>query len=216
VEGKESILAFGSGSVSPQRDSLLIVDVNEPLLQKWVSLKSLYEKLRKLSATNEINLEGAVISGDKLYLFNRSGNQVYIIGMNDFFPHISTGNQDVVNTIKVHQLTLPSSNGVQSSLSGGCLMENGSILFSASVEDTPNSYDDGGIGGSFIGIIEWHRKPVIKQMALLKDKQDSVLKDKLESVDIIGKYSNGDIKALAVADNDDCRSKLFELRIAVR
>lgn len=215
-DGRESLFAFGSGSVSPQRDSLLIINADDPLRQQWVSLRSLYETLRELSSTHELNIEGSVITGNTLFLFNRSGNQLYLISMEVFAAYIQKEQANLLNSIKVHTVSLPLVNGIQSSLSGGCALPDGTILFSASLESAPNIYDDGDIGGSFIGIISMEDKPVVKSISQLRDKQGKVLADKLESIDVVGSYSNGDIKAIAVADNDDGKSKIFELRITIR
>lgn len=212
LNGKKYIAAFGSGSVSPQRDSLLLVSMDDHH-QQLVSLSNFYSVLRQQSLMKELNIEGVVAASNKLYLFNRSGSEIYELNLSMLQALIDSGNVKSFE-VKKHQFKLPSSGGVQSALSGGCLLNKKEILFCASSENLPNVYDDGDIQGSYVGIISLNEDGLIlKEMVEIKDKYGKILKDKLESIDMADYYSNGDIRAFAIADNDDGRSRLYELRI---
>ncbi len=214
LNGKKYIASFGSGSVSPQRDSLLLVSADDFKQQQWISLGNFYTRLRKISVKNELNIEGAVSTSENVYLFNRSGSEVYELSLKLFEAIMQSKINLMDMNIKKYQFDLPASEGVQSALSGGCLFRNDAILFCASAENLPNVYDDGDIQGSYVGIISINKKGLaLKELTGIKDKSGAMLKDKLESIDIAGHYSNGDVRAFAIADNDDGKSKLFELRI---
>jgi hypothetical protein len=214
LNGQKYIAAFGSGSVSPQRDSLLLTSVVDDHQQQWISLGNFYATLRKQSSKKELNIEGVVANSDKIYLFNRSGSEIYELNLESFEAIVNSKDSLGEIEVKKHLFQLPSSGGVQSALSGGCLLNDRAILFCASSENLPNVYDDGDIQGSYVGIISIGKDELsLKEMVEIKDVSGKVLRDKLESIDIAGRYSNGDIRAFAVADNDDGRSKLFELRI---
>lgn len=208
------IAAFGSGSVSPQRDSLLLVSINDLDKQQWISLGSFYAILRHQSSMKELNIEGIVSAPNSIYLFNRSGSEIYELNVTSLDAVQASTDSLMKSKIKVHRFTLPASGGVQSALSGGCLLNDSAILFCASSENLPNVYDDGDIQGSYVGIISIKYDGLaLKELVEIKDKSGAILKDKLESIDIGGHYSNGDIRAFAIADNDDGKSKLFQLRI---
>lgn len=211
---KKYIAAFGSGSISPQRDSLLLVSLDDHRQQEWISLGSFYTVLRHQSLKREMNIEGFVSTTNSIYLFNRSGSEVYDFPISMLEAILNP--KDSLNNIEIkrHQFKLPTSAGVQSALSGGCLLDDNTILFCASSENLPNVYDDGDIQGSYVGMISIGQNGLIlKELVEIKDKTGAVLKDKLESIDLAGRYRNGDIRAFAIADNDDGRSKLLELRI---
>lgn len=207
INGVEYLLAFGSGSVSPYRDSLLVISIADPVNQKWVSLASLYVQLRALSRKKELNIEGAVINKDRCYLFNRSGNEIFELDTESLFRMVETNGAFRVTNIKRYKVDLPAG----ATLSGGCMI-GAKILFCASDENTPSAYDDGAIEGSYAGIIDPADGFSVKQFVRLRHGGFDV-KDKLESLDLASSYENGDMKVIGVADNDDGTSKLYELRI---
>lgn len=210
LKGGDHLLAFGSGSVSPQRDSLLVIDIGNPSMQQWISLGSLYTQLRSLSRAKELNLEGAVINGDACYLLNRSGNEIFVIKTADLVRLIETGGAHDVTNIQTHMVDLPAG----AFLSGGCMRHN-EILFCASAENTPNAYDDGAIEGSYMGIIDPRQEFRLKLFVRIIHNGKNI-KDKIESLDIAGTDDNGNMKVLAVADNDDGTSRLYEMRVSRR
>ena len=207
IDGREHLLAFGSGSVSPYRDSLLVIDVADPAQQRWIPLGSLYRQLRTVSAKKELNVEGAVINEDRCYLFNRSGNEIFELRSEELFRLVESNGAYEVSDIKRYAIALPGG----ATLSGGCMIGK-QVMFCASVENTPNAYDDGAIEGSFAGILDPYDGFKLLQFVRLSNGGIRV-KDKLESVDVAGAYENGDLKVFGVADNDDGTSRLYELRV---
>lgn len=210
LNGRTCLLAFGSGSVSPQRDSMLVIPLHNPYAQQWISMSALYSQLRAY----ELNIEAAVVLNNNLFLFNRSGNRLYQLPLQHITEIAGLKPPNTVSPRSL-QFSLPMLGGLKTGFSGAAALDNKRIIFSASAENLPNVYEDGDIQGSLIGTL--YTGPttiVLEEIVVVKDKRGIVLKDKIESIDIAGKYPNGDIRLAAVADNDDGRSKMFELRIS--
>jgi hypothetical protein len=152
-----------------------------------------------------------------IFLFNRNGNDIFRLETADLAAFITTnGHSSIKNIHPRLSFALPSASGIRSAFSGACVLDDQHILFSASAEASPNVYDDGDISGSYIGILSVDPASFSiqkKSIVAIKDKNGAVIKDKIESIDIAGNYDNGDIRAFAIVDNDDGRSKFLELRL---
>ena len=214
IRNEPHLIAFGSGSLSPQRDFLLVVNCKNEKIQQLISLELLYTLLKQQAGGKKIlNIEGAVITGEKLYLMDRENDILFEIELEEFRKYILSNGNHKVSTVKIYSLQLPSDEGLIAGISGGCALSENKILFCASLEDTPNAIDDGVVKGSYIGIISL-RDGNILTAVLLKDEQGIVIPDKIESIDIVGKNDDGTLKAFAVADNDDGSSKFYQLKIS--
>lgn len=212
INGKEYLFAFGSGSKIPQRDSLLMIALDDPAIQKICSLKSLYEYFRKETQTNpdQWNIEAAAVSDNKLILFNRGINKMIIIRWSEFVEYL---NNQKLPAAESFNIELPSHNNHLARISGACTFGNNDILFCASIEDTKDWYNDGEVLGSYIGLIDMRTKK-LKVILPVKTENGLLRKIKLESVDVMEENSKV-IKAIAVADNDDGTTTLLRLTIAV-
>jgi len=113
--------------------------------------------------------------------------------------------------IEFNNITLPSINKHEAHLSGVCTLNKTDILFCASVEDTPDWTKDGPILGSCVGIYSTTTKKV-SAVYFLKNEKGNILKEKIESLDILRKEANVDFILLAVGDNDDGTSRLLQLK----
>ena len=73
VANNNFLVAFGSGGVSSFRDTLFAIHVNDTAQHFKRSLLSLYHAIKKKCGLedNELNIEGAALTTDQLYLFNR-------------------------------------------------------------------------------------------------------------------------------------------------
>lgn len=216
--GGTVLYIFGSGSKTPERDQMLYVPLLEPGRQQAYPLTSLYNRLAALQGggRENLNLEGAFIYEEKLYLLNRSGNQLVSVLLEEFKKYLQgiRSAEDLELSATTYQL--PGRANVQAGFSGACTLPGSSkIIFTATMEDTDNWIDDGKILGSYMGILDL-QQPTESQpleVELLKTKENTPLPEKIESVSFHGFYENGDIKLLAVADNDDGSTRLFEVRL---
>ena len=213
--GTEYLLAFGSGSSSPLRDSLLVVRTSDPADNRIISLQKFYKHLQEVTLSNAgaWNLEGATVTNDLLILFNRAGNIVIRISANDFLSHI-LGGESVVPAIEFERVKLPMIGDHEARLSGACTLNNDLIIFCASVEDTPDWIQDGPVLGSVIGIYSLQKKSVLASF-LLKDANGVIVKEKIESLDISGKPAKDEISLVAIADNDNGTSILYKLALLI-
>lgn len=216
IGNNDYILAFGSGSITPYRDSLLIFDPQELEPVRKVSLAAFYNALRQQArlGPGELNVEAAVITPQYLYLLNRGKNLLFTIGWKNFEAYITAPSAKNIPVITYQALQLPvSDNGLAAGFSGACALGDGSLLFSASLEDTRSTTADGAVYGSYIGILSVNNRAMIEAITPLKDPLQQLVMDKVESLDIAGKSADGSLKVYAVVDNDDGSSKLLTIKI---
>ena len=208
--GQQYLFAFGSGSKTPGRDSLLIVNTANLQEQKTMSLSGLYIGLREKTNTPSAqwNLEGIAITHDTLLLFNRGNNMVVEIEWVEFTRYIATGGD--IPYLRHYTLNLPTHDGHLARVSGACeLNDHGDILFCASIEDTPNWYTDGPVIGSYIGIYN-RRSKALSWADLLLGDGGQPLKEKVESIEFLKADDEG-VRVIIVADNDKGQSRLMKI-----
>ena len=211
---KQYLLAFGSGSLEPYRDSVLLMNINDTADQQFISVQPLYKELQRLTGTDSTqwNIEGSTMVGDSLIIINRGSNLLISLHADSLMHYLLFAGAPMP-AINFHKANLPQIEGKEARLSGLCTLNDTHLLFSASVEDTPDWYTDGPILGSFIGVYSLKEKKVITSH-LLKNKQGAIAKEKLESIDIVSKQG-GTINCIAVADNDNGTSGLFRLKLSI-
>ncbi|MES2431757.1 MAG: hypothetical protein V4556_12530 [Bacteroidota bacterium] len=210
--GNEYLLSFGSGS-NATRDSMLMIKLADSNGNKIISLQNFYSRLQSATSTisKEWNIEGATVDKDMLILLNRGNNMIIQFKINDFLFYLLNDNMPFP-AIEYHSIKLPAIQGHEARLSGACSLEDTHILFSASVEDTPDWTKDGPVLGSFIGIYSL-RDSLVVASYLLKNEKDEVLKEKIESLDILQKESGKEIIVIAIGDNDNGTTNLFKLKL---
>lgn len=209
---EHQIYIFGSGSKSPERDVLVIVFLQENYRTEVVSLSSFYSQIKGLKefTTIELNIEACTILNGRIFFFNRSGNLFFSFLMEDF-KGIVFNEQSFISP-KIYQLTLPSIQGIEAGFSGATGIETSNqIVFTASVENTPNAYDDGEILGSFIGRIQLNKDHDLQSYSAEPIVEDSqILKIKVESV-CIGDFKQDHIELFLVTDTDGNASQLMKV-----
>ena len=214
--GKESYLfALPSGSLSPYRDTVFAINLESKKVGFACSLLPLFKAIKLKAGLNDhqLNIEGSALVGDKLFLFNRGNNMAIIIAWTDFVQYVQKP-KDAIPTFNLQKISLPVINNYAVGISGACTINKKEILFTASLEETHDNVADGAIKGSYIGILRLNDKDEISLVALqqFKDAAGNIILDKLEAIEII-KQKGNNINALAMADNDDGKSKLFYLEI---
>ncbi len=147
---RNELLLFGSGSKSPQRDVLVRVNIISKKASTY-SLVQFYDHLCTAAkiTRDDLNIEAAVIFNTSLLLFNRGNNCIYETDIEALLA-FSSGAENMPS-VKIFRITLPMLQEIQAGFSGACLStDSQQIIFTASVENTPNWVDDGEILGSFI------------------------------------------------------------------
>lgn len=208
--GNEYLVAIGSGSGSG-RDSMLMINMANYADQKIYPLEKFYKQALLVSYTDstQLNIEGLTIAGDTIMFLNRGNNFLITCSANAFFSFI-INKIDSLPQIKHRKVQLPSIAQHEARFSGIATLDEKHVLFSASVEDTPDWTKDGPVLGSLFGIYSLDKGRVITTY-LLQDQKNKAIKEKIESVDLLQKEKD-ELYFLAIADNDDGTSKLFRIR----
>ena len=189
---------FGSGSTK-KRETRIKYDIeNKETSTKDVS--DLYEKLKQKAnfTDDDLNIEGSFYFKENLYLLNRGNGQA---AKNGIFTY------DKVNKVgDFKPFILPIINNVTTSFTDAICLEN-KIYFLACAENSSNTYDDGEIYGSIIGIIDIGTMK-IEQTLQITDNQ------KFEGLTLYSKNKN-EINFLLCEDNDteDLVSNIYQLKI---
>ncbi|MFN6945712.1 MAG: DUF6929 family protein [Cytophagaceae bacterium] len=208
------LLIFGSGSKPEKRDALVMVNIKNPENPEIFSLTKFYKYLMETSGIKRkhLNIEGAEVLNNKLYLFNRATNQLIIIDIENFMNYVRKRTK-TPPPLTTHKIELPVMNGVHAGFSGATRIPGTTkIIFSATLEDTRDWISDGKILGSYIGIIDTRNPENVKNISLITRNGKS-FQDKVESLAFEKFGQNGEVYILSVADNDDGTSKLMELRL---
>lgn len=186
-----AMLALGSGSTSNRRRGVILQfdaagSFQEPHIP---NLTGLFKAIDQ--SVPEPNIEGAIVRGEELILFNR-GNR----------SHPSTTalsfKMDTVETaMPVHtwrkDFVLPEAHGVPLSVTDACLLEDGTILASAVAENTSNAYDDGRLAAAAIVLFA----------ADLSVLRIEMIEPAIKIEGIHGWLEGGMVHLLAVSDADD-------------
>jgi hypothetical protein len=147
--GGATLCAIGSGSTE-QRMRSVVVDLSSGDVVVH-NLRPLFNALSPLVA--EVNLEGAVVRGDHLLLFNRGNVQNPETCICAAALSAVTGDDGVAVSL-VKTIALPNIEGVPLTVTDACSFDDGHILLSAVAEVTDDSYADGAILGSAIVLLD--------------------------------------------------------------
>lgn len=213
---ENEILIFGSGSKSPERDICVLLELGKETTYQKFDLSLFYDHLRQLEIMQgyELNIEALASDGELLYLFNRGRNIIFSLSLQEFLAHCKTGTPFPIP--KVTLFSLPKINGLEAGFSGATFFEQKScLLFTASVEDTPNAYDDGKVLGSFIGVIELKNEKISDDF-LFQQIPNSNRALKVESVTIDKVISENQTDLVLVTDNDGTSSEILKLRMTLK
>lgn len=212
LEGKDYLFAFGSGSQSPERDSLLFFPIDNPTNQRKVSLSPFYAKVQQLLYKPEAhwNLEGATKVADSLVLFNRGNNTVMNVSWNQFTAFV-LGVASEFPFVSYRRVRLPMLGEHEARFSGATTLNDHYLLVCASVEDTPNWTDDGPVLGSFIALLDRETYEVKNALQVTNGKGKPYV-HKIESLEVLEKEGDGTLLIGALVDDDDGKTKLIRIR----
>ena len=149
------LVAMGSGSSAARR---LAVSINpEGGARRTIDLRPLYAALDR--RVHELNIEGAVISGDDVFLAQRGNgsrreNALIRLDRACFEVELAAGALTEASVRELVPVQLGALGGVALSLTDLCLGSGGELLFTAAAEATDNPYEDGVVAGSIIGAID--------------------------------------------------------------
>ena len=155
-----ALLAAGSGSrenrqvgviVGLDRDGALVGD------SKKIDLSFIFSPLRQEFAA--LNIEGAVVSGAELFLFQRgnkgdSANAIIRFSLESFLEALGGHEKAPLKPLSVRPMDIGRISDIPLSFTDAAVLPDGGILFSAVAEDTNDNYNDGSCIGSALGLID--------------------------------------------------------------
>lgn len=213
LDKMDYLLVMGSGSKELRNRTFLFnLETGD---KTEVDCTVFYQRL-KAGLVADLNIEGAAQVSDYLVLCNRGnktnpGNQL-ILTVKDFFRK----QQDA--PLELMDIDLSEYVGTMA-ISGACYSyKHDWLIFTASTEDTADSYNDGGIGKSYLGIIEDAYRKITKKRISVNELIDLPATNKkmegykIESVCIQSERRHS-MKLHLVADNDTGESYLFKIRL---
>ena len=152
VRHQSKLIAIPSGS-KPNRNIAISIELNQVGKVDSVNAFSLEKIINHLIKTYaELNLEGAVICGDEIYLFQRGNGSLEQNGVVSM-PLIHFLN-DQPEKIKFLSASLGMLRGKGLSFTDACIGPEGKIYFLAVAEDSGTTYEDGIVSGCAMGIID--------------------------------------------------------------
>ena len=208
-DNKPKLWLFGSGSLSPQRDSAFCFDPQTQTVDR-MDLGSFYRKLHH-AGIPELNIEAAAIVKDNL-VFGSRGN---LTNKQNHLIYTSTGNFPEDTTFSIVPINLPDDAGI-SGMSYQADLD--ILLITASKENTATAYDDGEIGESYLGAV-YNFSDRITDAAIkpdawlaLSELHPEFAVQKIESICTLSSNTS-EIITVLVADNDQGTTKLFTVRL---
>lgn len=219
INGHPSLVIIGSGSKSKTRELAYVIrEDNYSKIE--CSLKSLYEQLYQAGMFKDddkgINIEGIASSDSDVYILNRgnSGKNIIFTLPKKEFEQYLLGKTKKVENIIAYPVKLPVVDGFEAGLSGATYdAATKSLLFTASVEATHDTINDGKILGSFVGSLPVSH--LVKDNTLdltgysqLINKNGKPILTKVESISILS-ADEKKIKCLLASDNDNGSSEFF-------
>ncbi len=201
------LVAFGSGSTAARERLVLVSEQLEP---RVVDAGALYAALRRhpALARAELNLEGAVLAGRRLKLLQR-GNGARVGGRPALNAIVELDAEQLTRWLdgagpapepeRVTPLALGAVDGVPYGLTDGVLLPGGQLALLASAEDSPDTYRDGAVYGSRVGLLEHERA----WLTDILDAEGRPTTLKLEGLELLGVEDDGALELLAVTDRDD-------------
>ncbi|WP_426231537.1 DUF6929 family protein [Pararhizobium sp. DWP3-4] len=155
-----ALLAIGSGSrPNRRRGALLGLDANGAVCgsPRELDLSPILGPLK--DAFPELNIEGAVVFGDELRLFQRGNKQqadnaIIRYPLSRVLAALQRLGADTIVPSAIHRLDLGSIGGVPFSFTDAAALPNGDMVFCAVAEDTEDAYRDGPCIAAGIGIAD--------------------------------------------------------------
>ncbi|HCS64238.1 MAG TPA: hypothetical protein DIW64_09240 [Cellvibrio sp.] len=193
------LLALGSGSKKNRHRSALISlsqhgDISgQPTI---IELEKFYDFLKK--EVGKLNIEGAAITQDNIFLFQRGNkknklNASIRISLDDFYRLLLKPHKKHEPHIHITPYNLGEINQIPLCFTDATTLNSGEIIFTASAENTEDSYTDGACLGSAIGMIN--------QKGELTSLEQVDKKVKLEGIE--AERKDNTIELLLVTDADD-------------
>lgn len=202
LNGKDLYL-FGSGSTESRNRLFKYKLKSGKVIAKDIT--DIYSKIKRQYniADDELNIEGVILKGESIYIFQRGNGK---IGKNGIIYATDSAEDAKFEFIP---FDLPKIKNVSTTFTDAILVGE-TIYFLATAEDTTSTYLDGDVLGSIIGTID------LKTMKLIDFFQISD-KHKFEGLTLF-KQTDTEIEFLLCEDNDSelLESNIYKLIISAK
>lgn len=208
-----ALLALGSGSrPTRERGVLLALDAEGALTGRMahISLSALYQPLRK--RFKDLNIEGAFFTSGELRLLQRGNkgdarNACVSYDWNLLARWLADQSLSAPPAKATFQIELGEVDGVPLGLTDGAALSDGAWVFSAVAENTDNSFADGGVPGSAIGVVA--PDGTLRQLHRLSGAP------KVEGIAVQRQGDDLTLTLVTDADDPDIASQLLQTVIAL-
>lgn len=208
------LIAFGSGSL-PARERILRLSLAGSGPAQVLTMSAWYAQLRATTAFSgsELNLEGAAVLGETLYVLNRGNgapqgdrkpvDAVATLRLADVLAHLN-GDAPTPELLSVTPYELGTLGGARLTFTDATVID-GQLFFSATAEASPDAVRDGPVSGSAIGTFTADGRAV---WAPVVDADGALLPIKIE-----GLTAHGQPDLLYCVLDDDASAAPAELAI---
>ena len=210
----DTLLAFGSGGPLPARQ--VVMRWTPPAAPAMIAMREWYATLLEelVFERGALNLEGAVVVGEQLWLGNRGGDTTGTRATPDVLAKLSTsefmailnGTRDAAEfSIDAREIELGDLDGVGLHISDLTADARGVWLLAAA-EQTTNFFDDGAVMGSVIGRVDE------ETWTPVRDQNGELLREKLEGF-VIDRERADRVWAVNDCDDPTRPAELFEIEL---
>lgn len=192
IRSVETLLAFGSGS-TPARESVLVFERGERV-PRVVHATGLYAALREERdfSGSELNVEGAVLVGGALRLFQR-GNGAARGGLSpvnatcdvpwSYVVDLAGGRAVGAPSVgAVAQFDLGSVSDIALTFTDATVATSGDVMYLAAAEGSPDAVSDGAVVGAALGVIRTTSRGIEARYTPLIGEDGAPAREKAEGV----------------------------------
>ncbi len=204
----EYLLIFGSGLKSPQRDVLVKFKYGKETEAELFSMKDFYAAMRKVAGlqNDELNIAGAVISGNILFLLEHNNNLIFVFKMKEIEKYFE--NFKDCPLPDMFKMKLPETEGVNVGFSGATATADGNkILFTASL----NGDNVHHANGSFVGLFNvLNLKNELEPLCVPVKNDGKLIEINAESV-VVTKQHKNTLNLTIIGSNDSGLPEVLQL-----
>lgn len=161
LEGRPVAALFGSGSTPARRRAVLVEGTPASPRVRLVALDALYESAERLLGLSpgELNLEGACTVAGAVRFFQRGNagpqglNATFDLPLTTLARALAGDRVTPADLANARRYELGLLAGAPLGFSAAQALPDGRVLFAATAEASPNTYDDGACTGSVIGLL---------------------------------------------------------------
>jgi uncharacterized protein DUF6929 len=200
-----AVHVLGSGS-SPRRCMLARIDP-QTSASRLRQRPGLYRCVQNALASGECpNVEGAIVDGDRLRLFNRAAGRTPNASIDVPVASLDGG---APRALALTTFELGALDGVRLGFTDVAALRDGRSAFIAAAEDAPDAIADGPVAGSVVGLLEPDARGVTARWTRLVGMDGQASAHKVEGIVI-----DSDLRgAWLLTDSDDERVPAALLRV---